>query len=91
MTNLKYPYRSKNPVFLCAYPETYYDSRTDRIEHGYAYINIRAYDRDEAKRICKLLTGAQIKSIVIECKQGWGYKAENDKDDIRARLYGEGC
>lgn len=86
MTTLKYPYNKLNPVFTCSYVEVYRDIYTDKNESITQYVNIRAFDRAEAKRICKILTGAPIKSITIESKGGYDYTAVNDSAEVRTRM-----
>ena len=86
MTTLKYPYNKLNPVFTCSYVAVYRDICTGKIESATRYMDIRAFDRAEAKRICKLLSGAPIKSISIESKGGYDYTAVNDNPELRARM-----
>ena len=87
MTTLKYPYNKLNPVFTCSYVAIYRDINTDKNERVTRYVNIRAFDRAEAKRICKLLTGALVKTIKVESMDGYSTAAENDKPDIKKWLY----
>lgn len=86
MTALKYPYNKLNPVFTCSYVAVYRDIYTDKNESVTRYVNIRAFDRAEAKRICKILTGAPIKSITIESKGGYSDTAVNDNPEVRTRM-----
>lgn len=87
MTTLKHPYNKLNPVFICSYVAVCRDIYTDKNESVTRYVNIRAFDRAEAKRICKILTGALVKTINVESICGYSISAENDKPDIIKWLY----
>lgn len=48
------------------------------INDGIATISIRAFDKQEALRIAKKMTGSLIKNMRVLCKCGYGFKAAND-------------
>ena len=54
------------------------NTKVFEIAYNGGIIKIRAYDKAQAKRIAKKMTGALIKDMSIICESGYNYRAAND-------------